>query len=217
MRTHVYIDGFNLFYSVLSGTAYKWLDLHELFATHLIRPSSPDATIQRIKFFTAPVKGSLASDPRSEQRQAHYLRVLNTRHTIEIVHGFHLSATKKGRLQDSGDIAFVTVMEEKQTDVNIALHMYRDASRALCEQIVLCSNDSDLEPALQLIRQDYPDIRIGLVLPRMAGKASRKSALLSKHVDWTRVHIREEELRSSQFGDVLLDKRKRSIRCPIEW
>ena len=27
MRTFVYVDGFNLYYGVLRGTAWKWLDL----------------------------------------------------------------------------------------------------------------------------------------------------------------------------------------------
>ena len=28
--THVYIDGFNLYYGALKGTPYKWLDLEAL-------------------------------------------------------------------------------------------------------------------------------------------------------------------------------------------
>lgn len=217
MRTHVYVDGFNLFYSVLSGTAYKWLDLHALFATHLIRPIRPDSRIERIKYFTAPVLGSHASDPRSEQRQALYHRALKTLNSVEIIKGFHLEATKKGRLVDTGEIGSVTVMEEKQTDVNIAIHMYRDAARGDCEQIVLCSNDADIEPALSLIRADFPSLQIGLVLPRMDARESRKSARLARHVHWTRDYIRSEELEASQFPNTLLDKRKRSIRRPTEW
>ena len=46
-------------------------------------------------------------------------------------------------------------MEEKQTDVNIALHLYRDVSQNKCEQVILVSSDSDLEPALRFIKQDF--------------------------------------------------------------
>ena len=35
MRTYVYVDGFNLYYEALRGTAWKWLDLPALFATIL--------------------------------------------------------------------------------------------------------------------------------------------------------------------------------------
>ena len=32
MRTFVHVDGFNLYYRALKGTAWKWLDLPALFA-----------------------------------------------------------------------------------------------------------------------------------------------------------------------------------------
>lgn len=32
MRTIVYIDGYNLFYSLLTKTSFKWLDLNRLFS-----------------------------------------------------------------------------------------------------------------------------------------------------------------------------------------
>ena len=35
MKVNVYIDGFNLFYGMLKGTPYKWLDL-EKFADSLV-------------------------------------------------------------------------------------------------------------------------------------------------------------------------------------
>lgn len=36
LRTRVYIDGYNLYYGCLKGTAYKWLDLHVLFDKHIL-------------------------------------------------------------------------------------------------------------------------------------------------------------------------------------
>lgn len=59
----------------------------------------------------------------------------------------------------------VWMIEEKLTDVQLALTVYRDALRGGVDQVVVCSNDSDAEPALKLVRQDVPDVRIGLVLP----------------------------------------------------
>lgn len=59
-------------------------------------------------------------------------------------------------------------LEEKETDVNIALGMYRTACRSdqlKIEQIVLVSGDTDLGPALAAIRQDFPNIRLGVILP----------------------------------------------------
>lgn len=57
MRTIVYIDGYNLFYSLLTKTSFKWLDLNRLFS-QVVRPIEPSSEIARTKYFTAPVLGS---------------------------------------------------------------------------------------------------------------------------------------------------------------
>lgn len=60
MRTAFFVDGYNLFYGLLAGTPYKWLDLPSLLA-HIIRVEHPDSTLDRVSFFTSGVKPSLAS------------------------------------------------------------------------------------------------------------------------------------------------------------
>jgi len=225
MRTIVYIDGYNLFYSLLTKTAFKWLDLNRLLS-RVVRPVEPSSEIALIliKYFTAPILGSMASDPRAEQRQAHYHRALKAIGGIEIIKGFHSKAITTGILVEpppemtSEQRYRVQVMEEKQTDVNIALHMYRDAACRACDLMVLCSNDSDLEPALAMIRADLPSIRIGLVLPRSAeNSGARRSGRLERHAHWTRRSIRVEELAGSQLPDKLRDHRNRTIQRPEEW
>ena len=63
MATYVYIDGFNLFYGSLKGSAYKWLDLEEL-----CRRLLPSDDIQQIRYFTAIVEAR-DDDPQKPQRQ----------------------------------------------------------------------------------------------------------------------------------------------------
>ena len=50
MRTNVYVDGFNLYYRALTGTALRWLDLSKLAQLLL-----PQHRITRIRYFTAKV------------------------------------------------------------------------------------------------------------------------------------------------------------------
>jgi len=190
----------------------------------VVRPIEPSSEIARTKYFTAPVLGSVAGDPHAEQRQAHYHRALKAVGGIEIIKGFHTKAITTGIFVDhppnttSGQRHLVQVMEEKQTDVNIALHMYRDAACRACDPIVLCSNDSDLEPALAMIRTDLTDIRIGLVLPRSAETpGAQHSVRLERHAHWTRHSIRVEELAGSQLPDRLRDHRNRTINRPEAW
>jgi len=66
-RTIVYIDGFNLYYGAVRGSAFKWLNLQRLF--QLLRP---DDNILKIHYFTALVDGP------TRPNQKVYLRALGT-------------------------------------------------------------------------------------------------------------------------------------------
>ena len=72
----------------------------------------------------------------------------------------------------------VSDFDEKKTDVNLAFDMIAAAWSASCEQVVLCTNDSDIEAALATIRKHCPAIRIGLVAP-IPGTSMRGSAASS--------------------------------------
>lgn len=77
---NVYVDGFNLYYGCLKGTAYRWLDLEALCARLL-----PKNEIHRIRYFTAKV-GARPGKPRDPVHQQAYLRALSTLPTV----GVHL-------------------------------------------------------------------------------------------------------------------------------
>ena len=84
--------------------------------------------------------------------------------------GFHLfehtalPTWVEGVEANKNNMSRVWLIEEKQTDVQMALHVYRDAVLNHFEQLVICTNDSDLEPCLKLVKQDAPQIRVGLVI-----------------------------------------------------
>jgi hypothetical protein len=71
-RTIVYIDGFNLYYRALKGTAHKWLDIAAMSAACL--PTGYQ--IQAINYYTAHISGRL--DPTAPARQQTYLRALES-------------------------------------------------------------------------------------------------------------------------------------------
>lgn len=70
-RTTIYIDGYNLYYSRLKGTSYKWLDIATLFRDCILLPQDPSAEVVAIKFFTAPVKASYARHGTAMRRPRH--------------------------------------------------------------------------------------------------------------------------------------------------
>ncbi|TAY82614.1 NYN domain-containing protein, partial [Rhizobium ruizarguesonis] len=53
----------------------------------------------------------------------------------------------------------------KQSDVNLALHLYDDAVSGDVDQVVLVTNDTDLTPALEMLQARCPHIVRGLVIP----------------------------------------------------
>jgi len=128
--------------------------------------------------------------------------------------------SKTQKTVDRNDKVKAWKLEEKQTDVNIALHMYRDVSKGHTEQVILVSNDSDLAPALQAIREDFPDARLGAVMPimkRTQSKSRPPNANIKKYTDWTRSHINESELSSSQLPEKIPTNKKPIFKPDYWW
>jgi hypothetical protein len=122
MKAIVYVDGFNLYYGALKGTAYKWLNIESYFQKLL-----PDDDITAIKYFTATVDGTAG------QRQKQYLLALETLKSVTTILGRfkrkNVSCVHAG-CTFVGNRVF-TVPEEKRTDVNIAVHLLDDATKIL--------------------------------------------------------------------------------------
>lgn len=223
MRTIIYVDGYNLYYSALTKSAHKWLDLHELFFRKVIKPVRPESEIVQIKYFTAPILGRFASDSDSPNRQTTYHNALKAQHPglLEIIQGFHSKKITNAYPVDpvnGADRLRVQVMEEKQTDVNISLHMYRDAVISAADHLVLVSNDSDLSPAIQIIRDDYPELCVGIIIPALSHtNGARRSGKLTQLADWKREYLRLDELEQSQLPVTIQNRKNKTIRKPDAW
>ena len=146
-RSIVYIDGFNLYYGSLKGTAYKWLDLQRLFER-----LRPDDEIQAIRYFTALVDGD------AQGRQLIYLRALQTLPKVEVIRGrFKRKRFKCGVTAcDFSGSRFYIGQEEKRTDVAIGIQLVDDAYRDLADRFILVSGDSDLVPAVRMVKLREP-------------------------------------------------------------
>lgn len=220
LKTYIYIDGFNLYYGLLRKTSYKWLNIESLFSS-IVKIQNPLSEVTRIKYFTAPVKTNFSKHKeKAQQSQNHYHRALNAAIShLEIIGGYFDVDTSTpvvyAEPPDLDNRVETWKLEEKQTDVNIALAMYRDASRGEVEQQILVSSDSDLEPALELIKKDFNSIELGLILPRRRNN-KRKNHKLSVHVNWTRHHILTVELEEHQFPEKVPTKKKPVLK-PKYW
>ena len=229
MRTACFVDGYNLFYGLLAGTQYKWLDLPSLLA-HIIHVEHPENTLISVSFFTSGVKPSLASRGNlSKEAQDCYLRALIAR-GVSVTYGRHqLEPGKAPRFIDKKtpasrlDQVDIWKLEEKETDVHIAISMNRLAARQSglkpqerIQQLVLVSADTDMTPALQALREDFPELRIGVVLPHREGIKRAPPGSLKAHSHWMRHVVTVEELARHQFPTSVPTLKKPAIK-PKYW
>jgi uncharacterized LabA/DUF88 family protein len=226
-QTAVYIDGYNLYYGRLRGTPFKWLDPVTLFE-HILRAQDPGSVLRQVRFYTAPALPRFASHgDASMHAQNEYHRALQSRYPdrFEIVLGKHdyekdgtsLPAYVANEPFDKKNTVKVWRLIEKKTDVNLALGMYRDAASARFSQLVLCSNDSDAEPAMRALREDFPLLTLGVVTPVRPPNGAvvrRVSTSLAKHAHWTRHYIRDDELHLAQLPDMVPTNKKPAHKPP---
>ena len=158
-RTVAYIDGYNLFYGLLKGTSYKWLDPTRLVSA-LLRD---DHELVSVKYFTSPVK-TYPHDTSALDRQKIYIQALTTLPNVEVIQGFyrkdavlmpvHEEECKTCPIAKNGFVKVVK-LEEKRTDVNIASSMLLDAFNNNAEAFVLVSGDTDFIAPVNIIRKDF--------------------------------------------------------------
>ena len=205
-RTIVYIDGFNLYYGAVRGSAFKWLNLQRFF--QLLRPHD---NIVKVHYFTALVDGS------TKPNQDVYLRALGTLSLVNIVLGKF--KRKQVRCSNSactfaGD-RFFAVPEEKRTDVNIAVFLLDDAYQNQCDHSIVVSGDSDLVPAISLLKVRFPQKRVTVYVPSrnpMRGAAVELRSVADKHRT-----LPLNLLPFSQFPNALPDGAGGLLHKPASW
>lgn len=206
MRTHVYVDGFNLYYGCLKGTPWRWLDLRRMCQLLL-----PENEVVSIKYFTALVNAR-PGDPGQPVRQQTYLRALRSLPQCEVILGHFLKHRVRMPLAaptEEAKFALVVKTEEKGSDVNIATHMLRDAFMDAYDVAVIVSNDSDLVGPVRVVAEDL-NKTVGILNPR-----PHPSRELAKHVAFFK-RIRKGVLAASQFPDQLCDATG-PFHKPNEW
>lgn len=205
-RTIVYVDGFNLHYGALCGTSYEWLDLDRFF--QLLRPHDD---VRLIRYFSALLTGADAIPQRA------YLRALATTPRVQTTLGRFKLRRIRCRVFGCplpGTRRF-SVFEEKRTDVTIGIQMLDDAYQDLYDQALLVSGDSDLVPAVRLVKERFPQKRLHVFVP--ARSAARGAAVeLRGAADSARL-LPLQLLPHSQFPTRIKDPFGRRITKPAIW
>jgi len=158
-RVIAYIDGYNLYYGLIKGTSYKWLDLVALARSFL----RPDQEIVAVKYFTAPIK-THPHDLAAIDRQKVYLQALAKYPLVQVVQGFYSkhktlapAVDEKCRACDVATDGYVPVvkLEEKRSDVNFAISVLLDAFNDSADSFFLFTGDSDQIGTVETVRGKF--------------------------------------------------------------
>lgn len=185
-RAIAYVDGFNLYNGIHDayGHRYLWLDLVRML--ELLRPNSD---LVRVKYFTS----ILIDEPEAQGRHAEYIGALRAArpNVIEVILGRH----QRKRLSCRACGASWTSYEEKETDVNIAVALVDDVLQDAADDFYIVSADSDLVPAVKLVKRSRPDAFIVSFFP-----PRRKSKELLKLMP-SSIVIGQQKLREAQLPE----------------
>ena len=211
MKTNFYIDGFNLSYRAVRGTAYQWLDL-----LRLCQLLAPVQEVNRIRYFTALVE-ERPNDRQAPIDQVAYIRALETIHVLTVHYG-QFRTRRISRPLVTPILGYPRTVEvwnteEKGTDVNLASYLLMDGVDGDYEQAVVISNDADLALPIGMVR-DKLGFPVGIVNPNLDPKAYTPKEL-SDAATFVR-RLRLNTLRSSQFPAQLRDSTG-VISKPVGW
>lgn len=154
-RVAVFVDGFNLYHAIkaLRVEHLKWLSLRRL--SEVFAPS-PQFTITHLFYFSAYATWI----PDSLIRHRAYISALEAEGVTVVLGNFKKKYRKCPVCNTSRE-----GHEEKETDVNIALYLLDGAYQNIYDRALIISADSDLAPAIRMVRERFPEKRVRLLLP----------------------------------------------------
>jgi uncharacterized LabA/DUF88 family protein len=179
-RVVAFVDGLNLYHAIsrIERPHLKWIDLRALIR-RFVRPASE--TLVGVYYFSAYADWLLAAS----QRHRAYVAALSASGVTPVMGKFK----SKNRWCSWCRRASVG-HEEKETDVNIALHLVDGGYRNLFDHALLVSRDSDLAPAVRMLMERFPEKRLTVVAPPFAGHstemlrwASGKTKIRTEHLE----------------------------------
>lgn len=229
VRAIFYIDGFNFYYlRTKNQPQFKWLNLKAL-ADEIVPAGT---TVSAVNYYTASVSGKI--DPDAPRRQQALFSALATVPEINVFKGRFLYSEKWAGLVHPPqsrpigyqwsvpppDVVRVKKTEEKGSDVNLGVHLVRDAFLNSFDIAYVLTNDTDLVEPVRIVTQEVrkavcivapcrPTSNRGKTIPVPA--PSLKSVSTSVH------YIDDKELLAAQFTDVIVRTGKKPISKPVDW
>jgi uncharacterized LabA/DUF88 family protein len=175
-----------------------WLDLVKLSELML----NPFQRLVALKYFTAPIIASV----EKQERQNRYLDALRTLPRLEIILGRF--EPNRNECDHCGHPAYHP--QEKKTDVNIATTLIIDALDDKFDTAIIVTGDSDIAPALEVIKKKKPEKRLVAAFP--PNRYSKELEDLA-HVK-PPIRIWEPMLKKSRLPNIIRREGLPDVVCP---
>ena len=155
----VYVDGFNFYYGLKTISQrdrrwkkFYWLDVVDFFSKML--PEKQE--LVEVNYFSARIH-----DVDAAKRQDLFFSANKLNTKFHLILGKYLK--KEMTCNNCGNTIYT--YEEKETDVRIATRMINDVQKKQCNITIIVSADSDLIPAIELIKDIEPEHKIYVYFP----------------------------------------------------
>ena len=193
------VDGFNLYHSLAENPAHhhlKWLNVDKLLRTYF------PVGLEKVLYFTSPTPW----DADKVARHKILIRALEST-GIEVVYGKFKDRDRKCPKCKQ----YYKSREEKQTDVGIALTLFRMAYEKKFDEAILLTGDSDQLPTFREVHKCFPGLRLGVVLP-----LGREAAELKTEADFY-IRIKTRILEKCLFDNQIKLADGTILVRPPEW
>jgi len=207
-RINCYIDGFNLYHSIVDiaktksphANHLKWINLRTLTEKFV----KTDEILDEVYYFTAFASHVFDAYKRHEK----YISALE-HHRVTTVHG---QFKKKYPKCKNCKTQYIT-HEEKESDINIALEILHHAFEDRFDKAFLITADSDLLAIVKKIRSLFPHKEIVLLVP--PGRSKHATALKNSVDKW--YEIKESHLKQALLPESIVLSNGCTVQRPTEY
>ena len=221
VRTAAFVDGLNLYHGLRDEglLKFRWLDVEGMvdsLAADAGGPLEKSLDVTRVVYCT-----SMVANKQAARRQDLYLQALEQHcPRVEILKGSYQE--KMRECADCGaDVGFQT---EKQTDVNLAVEMVKDAARPAGQRSdvqLLLTGDTDLLPAISAVRSYGVEV-VAIAPPSRAHARESFTKIASIYLRVRRRHLSghplpDPVLRPRNNGDVYPLRPPNGWMPPSDW
>ncbi len=203
IRAAFYVDGFNLYHAIdkIGKAHLKWASYWRL--AQIVIPQKSQQLVG-VTYCTAYYPGDALKKWRHDQ-----LIGAQKCHGVEVVPGHFITEPRDCRAcQNTWQHP-----TEKEGDINVAIHLLRDAFLGAIDHAYIVTADSDQAATVKMFRKQFPEKTITAVVP--PGK--KRSEDLHRHVNGGTIMLNETHIERAVMPTIVYKQGLGSYRRPDQY